>query len=167
MTVSPHGTIEIPVRFEPRTLGAHAGIAEVQIGDCTLQARISGIAVSRLVEFPTSLSFGYVHLGDTSRRVVRLVNHSSKIVSVHSQLDSNVFRIEGGILDLPPGGSTNVDLSYTPAELRRDSASLELTFDGLPEGSVAVGQVALEGKGGGPRLEVEPAKNPKSKGEKT
>lgn len=136
--IGPGERRDLNVTFAPRYEGPAAGVLRLVSADpaspeveMPLQgsARISPSLVEILN--PTTITFGSVPIGRTSREHLLLWNRGGSPVTVGLQLQGSLgeFQLQSSSVLLQPGQSDKVELAFSPGEVGNRDAELAVTTE--------------------------------------
>lgn len=156
--VQPGEEIPISIRFTPDAEGSALGSLSVSgcpnrrcMADLVLQGRGE---LDAIVCFPDLVDFGAVRTGDCSSAEVVCSNVVDRPTTLESlSLSSSEFEANASMpMDLTPGESATLSLTYCPVDDGSDSAQLGITSS--VEGMAATSSITLSARSGGGRLDL-------------
>lgn len=164
VVLGPYEPTQIDLQYAPEALGALS--ADLQItGDCIQGCDqvlpVSGRAVpSSLVCAPAAVQFGYTNLESCTHRTLACTNVSASTVRVHSvALTGQNSRMSADHPELPQsldsGEQVDIEVTHCPEAWGESNAQLNLHVS-EPDDQPTVSTVALQGRGGGPNIRLEP-----------
>jgi hypothetical protein len=154
VTLSPGQNATLNVSFSPLTPGSAQGSVSV-VSDATnspAAIRLNGNGVQPTMNvLPNSVAFGSVTLGATSTQSVTVQNTgTANLTLTQAAVTGPGFGIGtlGLPLSIPPGGSTSLTITFTPASATNFAATLTLASNapGSPF------SVAMSGSGSQPAV---------------
>ena len=151
------GGLGVAVEFAPARLGPARASVDVRpcVSCATVTVQLAGTGVAAvLAAAPLAVDFGVVDLGVTATRDVTLTNLGNVSVSLIGQdalVDAAFASPAKFPLEVLPGGSQKLGVSFTPSALGAHDALLYLHDTAGPDVVVS-----LHGQGGGPVAQVRP-----------
>jgi photosystem II stability/assembly factor-like uncharacterized protein len=152
----PNDSLEVPVRFAPRTFGERTDTLIVRVRDntdSTIRIPLVGTGLQAFVRAePDTLDLGVSSLGQprTGMFRIRNVGNRAAVLQSSSLVVSDAFSLSAGMTaaTLAPNASLLVGITFTPQRLGFTTATLALQTDGATNNSTTgVLRVVLEGRG--------------------
>lgn len=157
------GATNVALVYMPIDAGADAGSLAIGCDDpitptVTVALAAAGqapVPVPQVQVDPVSLNFGYVAVGQTNTLKILVSNTGGAVAHIGAPVlsGSTAFTAGATAVDLAPGASNEVNVTYAPAVLAKDAASLTFTSDDPVNPSISV---ALLGQTGQSALSVTP-----------
>eukprot|EP01028_Stygiella_incarcerata_P012050 TRINITY_DN7246_c0_g1_i2.p1 TRINITY_DN7246_c0_g1~~TRINITY_DN7246_c0_g1_i2.p1 ORF type:complete len:3099 (+),score=817.41 TRINITY_DN7246_c0_g1_i2:4292-13588(+) len=159
----PHEHREVLIQFYPREARSYEEVIPFEInGLYTVNVRVKGEGTPARVELANPalqvVNFGSLRVGETARKVVRLVNRSKIPAEVSmeefaSSLEPHFIRVYPlHPIVLPPRGQGDIDLTFAPhSRIRTFNVDLKVSIAGMPRNLVR-----LVGAAQGVEVKIEP-----------
>lgn len=145
--------------FVPTSVGVRVGAAHFSVGDATVDVGLFGEGVSDPIEIqPASLDFGVVLIGRAATRSMRITNRSPEPIVIGSvgpevgATDDFSVRLAGSAR-LPPGGSLDFDIEFTPTRAGVITGRFVVADD---SGAATPARFDVAGIGAGQALAITP-----------
>ncbi len=163
--VEPGASQALNVRVDPKGLvaGEHRGSFTLTTNDPKAPTKTLSIAATvsgcrNLSVTPTALDFGLVWTGSSKRLALSLVNTCNDFTQVNAvELSHKTFtRLFDLPVQVPPFGSIQLEILYTPDDLNQDKATITVKSNAQNQASIKV-----SAKGTGvkpPSISVNPTK---------
>ncbi len=159
--VNPGGSLEVSLRFAPRSAGSHVATLSIFSNDPAapqFDVTLSGEAFTQpfIVVDPDSLGFGQVRLNRTDSLQLTISNiGTADLVVTSFDFNDPAFSSSSSTpITIPVGGSVEVTVIFAPSEERDYAAELKIRSNDTQHNPVIV---PLTGAGvNGPHLVVDP-----------
>ncbi len=161
LVLAPREVRAVPVAFKPVTMGLADAFVTLRVceGCEPVSVPLTGEGIANKLEiFPTRVDFGRVALGATATQKVTIVNQGTEPLQFNG---ATLEQDAGAVLTLgaapstvPPMGSTQVEVRFTPAKagMIKNTLKLDIVADNAPVGP----RLSVTGEGGASCLTLLP-----------
>ncbi len=142
--------LPISITFFPRARGVANGVLQVQgYWDEAFEVRqipLSGTGIAADLELHPSgpFNFDYVVLGEKAAQTVIATNTGDTDLRVEAHAESDELAVKPAVFSLEPGGSTSLNLLFSPQALGARSARVRLISNDIKEKALPL---QVKGKG--------------------
>jgi hypothetical protein len=134
-TVTPGSSVALTVRFSPRASGSASGAVSIANNATTspVAVPLTGTGITQslaLSASPSTLSFGNVLPGASTKQAVTLTNIGNSSISLSAILPIGTYFSAGGLslpVTLAPGQSSGFNVTFAPATTGTFSGSVSVT----------------------------------------